>query len=107
MPVSWSEQRKLNRIDKAVTLSDPRLAAMMVIFTRLAIGEALPARERLPRAAHRGWQVLAAVLLAVIRLAIRPAKAAWNARCRRRLEAAAGQPAQHGQGHSPDRPPGA
>lgn len=47
MCLSVSERRKLHRIDEAVRRSDPRLASLIGIFSRLTAGEAMPAHERL------------------------------------------------------------
>jgi hypothetical protein len=46
-PDAW-EQRALDSIKDGLTGSDPRLAALLATFTRLASGEAMPVREELP-----------------------------------------------------------
>jgi len=47
MPLSLSERWKLHRIEVAVRRSDPRLAALLAMFTRLAARDAMPPHERL------------------------------------------------------------
>jgi len=55
-PDSW-ERRALDSIRDGLARSDPRLAALLATFTRLASGEAMPVREELRarplRAIHR------------------------------------------------------
>jgi len=55
-PDSW-ERRALDSIRDGIARSDPRLAALLATFTRLASGEAMPVREELRerplRAIHR------------------------------------------------------
>jgi hypothetical protein len=46
-PDAW-EQRSLDSIRDGLAGSDPRLAALMGTFTRLASGEEMPVREELP-----------------------------------------------------------
>lgn len=55
MAVSLSahDRRALDLIGEGIAASDPRLAAMLSAFSRLADGEAMPGRERI-RA--RGWR---------------------------------------------------
>ena len=47
MPLSLSERWKLHRIEVAVRRSDPRLAALLAMFSRLAARDAMPPHERL------------------------------------------------------------
>ena len=47
MRLSLSERWKLHRIGVAVRRSDPRLAALLAMFTRLAARDAMPPHERL------------------------------------------------------------
>ena len=47
MPLSLSERWKLHRIEVAVRRSDPRLAALLAMFTRLAARDVMPPHERL------------------------------------------------------------
>jgi hypothetical protein len=63
MCLSLTEWRELCKIDKTVSCSDPRLASLLAIFTRLAASEAMPDHERLR---YRGSQIWAAVSLALI-----------------------------------------
>lgn len=46
-PDAW-ERRALDSIKDGLAGSDPRLAALLATFTRLASGEEMPAREELP-----------------------------------------------------------
>ena len=46
-PDAW-EQRALDSIGDGLAGSDPRLAALLGTFTRLASGEKMPVREELP-----------------------------------------------------------
>jgi hypothetical protein len=46
-PDAW-EQRSLDSIRDGLAGSDPRLAALLATFTRLASGEEMPVREELP-----------------------------------------------------------
>jgi hypothetical protein len=55
MWLSLTERWRLHRIGKAVHRADPRLAAKLAIFSRLAAGDPMPAHERL-RAASRPSQ---------------------------------------------------
>lgn len=47
MRLSLTERWKLHRIEVAVSRSDPHLAALLAMFTRLAAREAMPPHERL------------------------------------------------------------
>lgn len=47
MRLSLSERWKLRRIEAAVRRSDPRLAALLAMFARLAARDAMPGHERL------------------------------------------------------------
>ena len=49
---AW-EQDALDSIGDGLADSDPALAARLVMFTRLASGEAMPAREKLQAASRR------------------------------------------------------
>src|SRR5215831_5143421 len=55
-PDAW-EERALGSIGDRLAGSDPELAKLLATFTRLASGEEMPVRERLParsqRAVHR------------------------------------------------------
>jgi Protein of unknown function (DUF3040) len=61
MSLSRRQQRLLNQIDEAVSRSDPRLAGMLAVFTRLTAGEPMPCREQLRTLV--GW-IRAALVLA-------------------------------------------
>ena len=47
MGLSLRERWQLHRIEVDVRRSDPRLAALLAIFTRLAARDAMPPHERL------------------------------------------------------------
>src|SRR5215813_12847485 len=78
------ERRALGSIADGLAGSDPRLASMLTIFSRLAVGEEMPAREKTrvrrgrpparPRRARRhprlGWQQAMLLLWAVISAAL-------------------------------------
>lgn len=57
MSLGELERQALGLIEDGLAGSDPRLASMLNIFTRLAAGEEMPAREKIrvrrKRAAHR------------------------------------------------------
>ncbi len=53
MSLSGWEQQALDSIKDGLASSDPRLAARLNIFTRLASGEEMPAREKLPAGPRR------------------------------------------------------
>jgi len=47
MALPYHQERLLRRADRALSQSDPDLAAMLSIFTRICAAEKLPAREQL------------------------------------------------------------
>lgn len=47
MRLPFSERRKLRRIGRAISRSDPRLASLLDFFSRLAADDAMPGHERL------------------------------------------------------------
>jgi hypothetical protein len=53
-------RRRLRRIDRELRRSDPELASMLAIFTRLNAGEAMPGWEQVrpAPAPAPGWHVL-------------------------------------------------
>ncbi|MGD0243651.1 MAG: hypothetical protein ABSB59_25490 [Streptosporangiaceae bacterium] len=53
MRLSLIERWRLRRIGKAVRHTDPRLAAKLAIFSRLAAGDPMPGHERLLAASGR------------------------------------------------------
>ena len=70
MTLPYRQERLLRRTDRALSASDPDLAKMLSIFTRIALAERLPAREQLrPRLAWAWsvllWPVAAATFLVV------------------------------------------
>jgi len=82
MSVPRREQRALHAIEDGICRSDPGLASMMTIFTRLAAGEPMPAHERGPLAVTRAFAVLLATAAAVVRVV-----ACGSAACLRALAA--------------------
>jgi hypothetical protein len=58
MTLAYRQERLLRRADHALRRSDPDLATMLSIFTRLTAAEAMPSSEQLrPRRAW-DWRVL-------------------------------------------------
>lgn len=55
MSLPACQQRELDRIEESLHASEPRLASMFAMFTRLTRGEAPAATERLP-SAPRWWR---------------------------------------------------
>ena len=47
MRITYRQRRLLRRIDRALRQSDPELAAMLSMFSRLNAGERMPAWEQL------------------------------------------------------------
>lgn len=66
MSISYRQRRRLRHLRQALWLSEPRVAAMLSMFSRLSAGEAMPAQERVRRRAprpvralgHAAWAVL-------------------------------------------------
>jgi hypothetical protein len=48
MGLRYREHHKLRRVQRALRESDPHLCSMLAIFSRLAVGECMPAWERIP-----------------------------------------------------------
>ena len=74
MSLPYRQRRRLRRTRQTLRVSEPRLAAMMIMFARLNAGEAMPAREqvrrRLPgpvRVLARAVWVVAHAMWAVLR----------------------------------------
>lgn len=76
MGLSVREQQALRSIEGGLTVSAPRLASRLAVFTRLTAGEALPARERIQPCWFSGgcrwslvwpavWLVISVTLIAV------------------------------------------
>jgi hypothetical protein len=68
MSLRYSQHHELRRIQQMLHASDPHLCSMLVIFSRLAAGEDMPAWERMPRSLPRAVRLLASILPAVARL---------------------------------------
>lgn len=66
MTLSHRERRLLNEIDASLSASDPKLAAMMGIFSRLAAGERLPGQLRRWDQPVAHMRVAAAMAVALI-----------------------------------------
>jgi hypothetical protein len=56
--VSYTQNRRLRRMDRWMTQSDPHLAAMLVIFARLNDGEAIASIEQARSRHTRPWGTL-------------------------------------------------
>lgn len=72
MSLNFHQQRQLDRIEYRLSRSDPRLAAMLAVFGRLAAGECLPTEEQiatrldsLQRAATLVTKTLIAIVLTI------------------------------------------
>jgi hypothetical protein len=59
MSLPAAQQRILDGIADGLRRTEPRLAAMYAMFTRLCFGDGPPMRERLAR--RRNWPLIAAV----------------------------------------------
>ncbi len=58
MTLPYRQERLLRRTDRALSASDPDLATMLSIFTRITVTERLPAREQLRPRLTWAWSVL-------------------------------------------------
>ena len=76
MGLSTREQQALRSIEGGLTVSAPRLASRLAVFTRLTAGEAFPARESIRACWFNGgvrrplmwpllWLVISVALIAV------------------------------------------
>ena len=65
MTLAYRQERLLRRADHALRRSDPDLATMLSIFTRLTAAEAMPARERLRPRLPWAWRGLLWLVAAV------------------------------------------
>ena len=72
MGLSAREQQALRSIEGGLTVSAPRLASRLGVFTRLTTGEAFPARESIRACWFNGglrwpllWLVISVALIAV------------------------------------------
>jgi hypothetical protein len=79
MQTPYRQQRRLWRIERTLSRSDPRLAAMLGIFAQLYADELLSSSEQEPGVRRRAW-----LLAAVIRLA------GWLSACAAALSRVAG-----------------
>ena len=91
MSLNFSERHQLHRMETRLLRSDPHLAAMLVVFTRLCDGQGLPGREqlavrqgRIRRSAALIAQAIA-VVIAAIRTRVRTVDAKLTAVIRRSL----------------------
>lgn len=73
MGLPIGERRKLRRIERAITHTDPRLEALYSMFTRLGRWEAPPAAERV-----RAWRIRRAALVRRGALMSSPADHRWD-----------------------------
>jgi Protein of unknown function (DUF3040) len=71
MSLPRRERRVLTATEAAVCRSDPALASMMAIFSRLAADEDMPAHERAPVTFARVLAAMMAAVAAVIHFAAR------------------------------------
>ena len=67
MGLPYRQRHCLRRTRRTLRLSEPRLAAMMIMFARLNAGEAMPAGERVRRRLPRLVRALAHAVWAVLR----------------------------------------
>lgn len=59
MRIPMRDRRRLRRIGSTLRKGDPRLAAMIDMFSRLAAGDSMPGHERLPgRDNNQSWDAL-------------------------------------------------
>jgi hypothetical protein len=76
MSLALREWRELHEIERTVRRSDPRLAALLAIFSRLAVSDAMPGYERLPARTARLWAVVMLAAAATVRMITQTAAAA-------------------------------
>ena len=88
MSLNQPETQALGSIADALAGSDPRLASMLVIFSRLAAGEEMPVREKIR--ARLGWQQAMLLLGAVISVAL--LNASGHTTCARSMGTACASP---------------
>jgi hypothetical protein len=65
MSVGYAQHWRLRRLDRWISHSDPHLAAMLAIFTRLTAGEAIASIEQAGFRHSRAWRTLALMCEAV------------------------------------------
>lgn len=76
MSLSLREWRDLHEIDRTVRRSDPRLAALLAIFSRLAASDIMPGHKRLPARVVRLWAITMLAGTAAARVITQTAAAA-------------------------------
>jgi len=76
MSLSLREWRDLHEIDRTVRRSDPRLAALLSIFSRLAASDIMPGHKRLPPRVVRLWAITMLAGTAAARVITQTAAAA-------------------------------
>jgi hypothetical protein len=78
MSLPYRQRRQLRRIRRALSLSDPRLASMLLIFARLSAGEQMPRREQLTRRLPPPLAPAALLISAVFRLVLWVLSVLWG-----------------------------
>jgi hypothetical protein len=87
MSLNQPETQALRSIADGLAGSDPRLAAMLTIFSQLAAGEEMLAREKIrARRGRLGWQQAMLVLGAVIAAGVRDRSRQWHSGSSSRAE---------------------
>lgn len=71
MSLPYRERRTLRGIEAGICCSEPILASMMALFSRLAADEDMPRHERGPRAIVRLWAVTLAICAAIVHVGAR------------------------------------
>jgi Protein of unknown function (DUF3040) len=69
MSLSHRQQHQLYRIESRLLRSDPHLAAMLAMFTRLSAGQRLPAWEHVATRPDRIRQAAALIAMAIAAIA--------------------------------------
>jgi len=65
MSLNHRQLHRLHRIESGLLRSDPQLAAMLAVFTRLSAGQYLPAWEQVPTRPERIRQAAASIVKAI------------------------------------------
>jgi hypothetical protein len=68
MSIPYRQRRRLRHLRRSFCLADPRVAAMLSMFSRLSAGEAMPAQERVQRRVPKPVRTLARVAWALLSL---------------------------------------
>jgi hypothetical protein len=58
MGIAYRQRRLLRRTDRALRRSDPQLAAMLAMFSRLHAGAGMPDREQLRAPGAPRWHLM-------------------------------------------------